>query len=93
MSNLIRVGVIVSVLGAYLAWTLMAAEVLYIPAKSDDMPRFMARTNSHGYADATANTDIHSHAGADIHTGDGIYNLTGAGQSRTATIGENPVVV
>ncbi len=30
-SILIRVGVIVSVLGAYLAWTLMAAEVLYIP--------------------------------------------------------------
>ena len=32
-SIFIRVGVIVSVLGAYLAWTLMAAEVLYIPAK------------------------------------------------------------
>lgn len=47
-SILIRVGVIVSVLGAYLAWTLMAAEVLYIPAKSEDMPRFLARTNSHG---------------------------------------------
>ena len=31
-SIFIRVGVIVSVLGAYLAWTLMAAEVLYIPA-------------------------------------------------------------
>ena len=39
-SIFIRVGVIVSVLGAYLAWTLMAAEVLYIPAKSEDMPRF-----------------------------------------------------
>ena len=37
-----------SVLGAYLAWTLMAAEILYIPAKADDMPRFLARTNSHG---------------------------------------------
>lgn len=47
-SILIRVGVIVSVLGAYLAWTLMAAEVLYIPAKADDMPRFLARTNRHG---------------------------------------------
>jgi arginine:ornithine antiporter / lysine permease len=47
-SVFIRVGVIVSVLGAYLAWTLMAAEVLYIPAKSDDMPRFLARTNTHG---------------------------------------------
>ena len=47
-SIVIRVGVIVSVLGAYLAWTLMAAEVLYIPAKSEDMPRFLARTNRHG---------------------------------------------
>jgi arginine:ornithine antiporter/lysine permease len=47
-SIFIRIGVIVSVLGAYLAWTLMAAEVLYIPAKTDDMPRFLARTNSHG---------------------------------------------
>ncbi|MCB9416489.1 MAG: hypothetical protein H6522_04595 [Mycolicibacterium sp.] len=36
--------VIVSVLGAYLAWTLMAAEILFIPAKTDDMPRFLART-------------------------------------------------
>jgi amino acid transporter len=26
----------------------MAAEVLYIPAKTDDMPRFLARTNGHG---------------------------------------------
>ena len=41
-SIFIRVGVIVSVLGAYLAWTLMSAEVIYIPAKNDDMPRFLA---------------------------------------------------
>lgn len=47
-SVLIRVGVIVSVLGAYLAWTLMAAEILYLPAKSDDMPRFLSRENSNG---------------------------------------------
>src|ERR1700754_451325 len=47
-SIFIPVGVIVSVLGAYLAWTLMSAEILYIPAKSEDMPRFLARTNSHG---------------------------------------------
>jgi arginine:ornithine antiporter / lysine permease len=46
-SIFIRVGVIVSVLGAYLAWTLMAAEVLFIPATTDDMPRFLARTNRH----------------------------------------------
>jgi arginine:ornithine antiporter/lysine permease len=47
-SIFIRVGVIVSVLGAYLAWTLMAAEVLYIPATTEDMPRFLAKTNRHG---------------------------------------------
>ncbi len=47
-SIFIRVGVIVSVLGAYLAWTLMAAEVLYIPATTADMPKFLARTNRHG---------------------------------------------
>ena len=47
-SIFIRVGVILSVLGAYLAWTLMAAEILYIPATTDDMPRFLARTNSKG---------------------------------------------
>lgn len=47
-SVLIRVGVIISVLGAYLAWTLMAAEILYLPAKSDDMPKFLSRENSNG---------------------------------------------
>ncbi|WP_436772682.1 basic amino acid/polyamine antiporter [Yinghuangia sp. YIM S09857] len=39
----ISVGLIVSVLGAYLAWTLMAAEVLFVAAKDDDMPRFLGR--------------------------------------------------
>ncbi len=47
-SVLIRVGVVVSVLGAYLAWSLMSAEILYIPATTDDMPRFLARTNRNG---------------------------------------------
>lgn len=44
----ISAGVIVSVLGAYLAWTLMAAEVAFIPARSNDMPRFFARENAAG---------------------------------------------
>ena len=47
-SVLIRVGVIISVLGAYLAWTLMAAEILFLPARSEDMPRFLARENANG---------------------------------------------
>jgi arginine:ornithine antiporter/lysine permease len=41
----ISVGVIVSVLGAYLAWTMMAAEVLYVMAKDRDMPAFLARSS------------------------------------------------
>ncbi|MFF5932369.1 basic amino acid/polyamine antiporter [Streptomyces sp. NPDC012508] len=40
----VSVGLIVSVLGAYLAWTLMAAEVLFVAAKDDDMPRFLGRS-------------------------------------------------
>lgn len=42
----ISVGLIVSVLGAYLAWSLMAAEVLFVAAKDRDMPRFLARVNT-----------------------------------------------
>ena len=42
----VSVGLIVSVLGAYLAWTLMAAEVLFVAAADDDMPRFLGRTNA-----------------------------------------------
>jgi arginine:ornithine antiporter / lysine permease len=41
----VSVGLIVSVLGAYLAWTLMAAEVLFVAAKDDDMPRFLRRSS------------------------------------------------
>jgi arginine:ornithine antiporter/lysine permease len=42
----VSVGLIVSVLGAYLAWTLMAAEVLFVAARDDDMPRFLRRATS-----------------------------------------------
>lgn len=44
----IGVAVIVSVLGAYLAWTLMAAEVMFVPARSDDMPAFLGQENRNG---------------------------------------------
>lgn len=44
----VSIGLIVSVLGAYLAWSLMAAEVLSVMAESQDMPRFLARTNRNG---------------------------------------------
>src|SRR3954447_700738 len=41
----VSVGLIISVLGAYLAWTLMAAEVLFVAAKDNDMPRFLGKVN------------------------------------------------
>ncbi len=42
----VSVGLIISVLGAYLAWTLMAAEVLFVAAQDDDMPRFLKRVSA-----------------------------------------------
>ena len=43
----VGVALIVAVLGAYLSWTLMAAEVLLQASRSGDLPRFLARTNAH----------------------------------------------
>ena len=54
----VSVGLIVSVLGAYLAWTLMAAEVLFVAAKDDDMPRFLRRQNA---AEAPVTALLHDH--------------------------------
>lgn len=44
----ISIGVVVSVLGAYLAWTMMAAEVLHVAAKDRDMPSFLATSSRKG---------------------------------------------
>ncbi|MFC0228924.1 amino acid permease [Serratia aquatilis] len=41
----ISVGLIVSVLGAYLSWSLLAAEVLFSAAKSEIMPKVFATQN------------------------------------------------
>jgi len=41
----ISIGLIVSVLGAYLAWSLICAEVLFTAAKTGDMPSVFAREN------------------------------------------------
>ncbi len=41
----ISVGVLVSVLGAYLAWTLICAEVLSAAARNQDMPKIFATEN------------------------------------------------
>jgi arginine:ornithine antiporter/lysine permease len=42
---MISVGVLVSVLGAFLAWTLICAEVLFAAGKSQDMPRLFGVQN------------------------------------------------
>ncbi|MEF3405123.1 basic amino acid/polyamine antiporter [Agromyces sp. CCNWLW203] len=44
----ISAGLIISVLGAYLAWSLMAAEVLFAAAKDKDMPAFLAKATPKG---------------------------------------------
>jgi arginine:ornithine antiporter/lysine permease len=41
-------GLIVSVLGAYLAWSLIAAEVIWSAARTKDMPAVIARENKQG---------------------------------------------
>lgn len=41
----VSIGLIVSVLGAYLAWSLLAAEVLFSSAKSELVPKVLAREN------------------------------------------------
>jgi arginine:ornithine antiporter / lysine permease len=45
---LVGVGLLISVLGAYLAWTLMGCEVLVTGARSGDMPAALARENRRG---------------------------------------------
>jgi len=42
----VSVGLIISVLGAYLAWSLICAEVLFVAAKTRDMPLLFARENA-----------------------------------------------
>lgn len=45
--NFIRVGLIISVLGAYLAWQLLAADVVYAAAKDRDFPAYFGALNKH----------------------------------------------
>ena len=44
----ISVGLLISILGNYLSWSLLAAEVLHSAAKSQTMPAFLARENDNG---------------------------------------------
>ena len=44
----VSIGLLVSVLGAYLSWVLLAAEILYSASKYDTMPRFLSHENKNG---------------------------------------------
>ncbi len=44
---MIAVGLIISVCGAYLSWTIMAAEVPFLAAQQGAFPRIIARQNRH----------------------------------------------
>ncbi|MFV0632667.1 basic amino acid/polyamine antiporter [Demequina sp.] len=45
---LISIGLLISVMGAYLAWTLLAAEVLFSASAGDDAPRALSFINRRG---------------------------------------------
>lgn len=47
-ATLVNLAVIVSVLGAYLAWSLLNAEVMFMPARTEVMPRALARQSPTG---------------------------------------------
>lgn len=47
-SVFISAGLLISVLGAYLAWTLFAAEVPFMAARDGVMPNFLTRENNKG---------------------------------------------
>ncbi|MDO4887309.1 MAG: arginine-ornithine antiporter [Actinomycetaceae bacterium] len=47
-ANFVSLGIIISVLGALLAWVLMCAEVLRLPAQEGVMPRWIGVENRHG---------------------------------------------
>jgi len=48
----ISIGLIISVLGAFLSWTLLACEVLHAAAEDQAMPRLLSRENAHGVPSA-----------------------------------------
>lgn len=50
---LINVALVVSVVGAFLSWTLLAAEIPFAAAKDGTMPKFLARESSRGVPSAS----------------------------------------
>lgn len=47
-SAFISIGLLISVLGNYLSWSLLAAEVVFSAARHQTMPKFLARQNKNG---------------------------------------------
>ena len=45
---MINIALVVSVLGAFLSWTLLAAEIPHVAARDGTMPRFFGGENRHG---------------------------------------------
>jgi arginine:ornithine antiporter/lysine permease len=50
---LINIAVVVSVLGAFLSWTLLAAEIPHVAARDGTMPKFFGRENARGVPTAS----------------------------------------
>jgi arginine:ornithine antiporter / lysine permease len=48
----ISIGLLISILGNYLSWSLLAAEVLHSAGKSNTMPAFLAQENRNGVPSA-----------------------------------------
>ena len=44
----VSIGLLISVLGNYLAWSLLAAEVVHVAARQGSMPAFLGRNNAAG---------------------------------------------
>ncbi len=47
-ASFISIGVLVSVLGAFLSWTLLCVEILRVPAQENVLPARLGRENEHG---------------------------------------------
>ena len=47
-STLVNIGLIISVLGAWLGWTLLAGELPFIVAKMDYFQKWFAKENKNG---------------------------------------------
>ena len=58
----ISVGLLISVLGNYLSWSLLAAEVLHSAAANRTMPAFLANENARKGSRGRAVADEHRHS-------------------------------